>query len=54
MRSHTKFGIIIFGIDFVIEIRLYFTFDPSPGGGAKIKIAVARPIHVSNSHTKFG
>ena len=31
-------------------------FDPSPGGRAK-KIAVtavARPIHVSNSHNKFG
>ena len=24
-----------------------------PGGGAK-KCAVAHPIHVSNSHTKFG
>ena len=27
-------------------------FDPSPGGRAK-KCAVARPIHVSNSYTKF-
>ena len=25
----------------------------APGGGAK-KCAVARPIHVSNSHTRFG
>ena len=25
----------------------------APGGGAK-KCVVARPIHVSNSHTKFG
>ena len=24
------------------------------GGGAKTKCAVARPINVSNSHTKFG
>ena len=28
-------------------------FGPSPGPGAK-KSAVATPIHVSNSHTKFG
>ena len=27
-------------------------FDP--GGGAKKKCAVARPINVSNTHTKFG
>ena len=26
----------------------------APGGGAKKKCAVAHPIHVSNSHTKFG
>ena len=26
----------------------------APGGGAKNKCAVAHPIHVSNSHTKFG
>ena len=25
-----------------------------PGGGAKKKCAVARPIHVSKSHTEFG
>ena len=26
----------------------------APGGKAKQKCAVAHPIHVSNSHTKFG
>ena len=25
-----------------------------PRGGTKKKFGVARPIHVSNSHTKFG
>ena len=25
-----------------------------PGGGSKNNFAVAGPIHVSNSHTKFG
>ena len=33
------------------------TFWPlprAPGGGAKKKCAVAHPIHVSNTHTKFG
>ena len=47
----------IFEIDFVIEIKWYLTFWPlprAPGGGAKKKFDVARPIHVSNSHTKFG
>ena len=35
---------------------IYLTFWPlprAPGGGAK-KSAVAHPIHVSNSNTKFG
>ena len=57
LRAHTKFGIKIFEIDFVIEIKWYLTFWPLPraqGGVAKIFFAVARPIHVSNSHTKFG
>ena len=57
MRTHTKFGKKIFEIDFVIEIKWYLTFWPllrAPGGGAKKKFDVARPIHVSNSHTKFG
>ena len=56
MRTHTKFGLKIFEIDFVIEIK-YLTFWPlprAPGGGAKIFFYVARPIYVSNSHTKFG
>ena len=45
-----------FEIDFVIEIKWYLTFWPlprAPGGGAKTNFYVARPIHVSNSHTKF-
>ena len=56
VRTHTKFGIKIFEIDFVIEIKWYLTFWPlprAPGGGVK-KIYVARPIHVSISRTKFG
>ena len=57
MRTNAKFGIKIFEIDFVIEIKWYLTFWPlsrAPGGGAKKNFAVARSIHVSNSHTKFG
>ena len=57
VRTHTKFGIKIFEIDFVIEIKWYLTFWPlprAPGGGAKKMFNFARPIHVSNSHTKFG
>ena len=29
-------------------------FDPDLGGGTKLFWAVANPIYVSNSHTKFG
>ena len=50
-----KVGIKIFENDFVIEIKWYLTFWPlprAPGGGEKI--AIARLIYVSNSHTKFG
>ena len=57
VRTHTKFGIKIFEIDFVIEIKWYLTFRPlprAPGDGAKKNFNVARPIYVSNSHTKFG
>ena len=57
VRTHTEFGIKIFEMDFVIEFKWYLTFWPlprAPGGGAKKKFDVARPIHVSNSHTKFG
>ena len=57
MRTHIKFGIKIFEIDFVIEIKWYLTFWPlprAPGGGAINFFYVAHPIHVSNSHTKFG
>ena len=56
VRTHTKFCIKIFEIDFVIEIKWYLTFWPlprAPGGGAQKKFDVALPIHVSNSHTKF-
>ena len=48
VSTHTKFGIKIFEIDFVIEIEWYFTFWPlpeAPGGGAKNNFAVAHPIH---------
>ena len=57
VRTHTKFGIKIFEIDYVIEIKRYLTFWPlprDPVGGAQKKIDAARPIHVRNSHTKFG
>ena len=56
MRTHTKFGIKIFEIDFVIEVKWYLTFDPSPGPQTRGQktIYVARPIYVSKSHTKFG
>ena len=50
--SHTKFGIKIFEIDFVIEIKWYLTFWPLLQGPNFFYFA--RPIHVSNSHTKFG
>ena len=43
-------------IDFVIEIKWYLTIwlcHRAPGGGVKKMFDVARPIHVSNSHTKF-
>ena len=56
-NKHTKFGKNIFEIDFVIEIKWYLTFRPllrALGGRAKKMFDVARPIHVSNSHTKFG
>ena len=39
------------------DIIWYLTFWPlprAPGGGAKKKCVVARPLHVSNTHTKFG
>ena len=57
VRTHTKFGMKIFEIDFVFETKWYFTFWPlprAPGGGAKKMFDFARPIHVSNSHIKFG
>ena len=47
VRRHTKFALKIFEIDFVIEI---WPLPRAQGGGSK-KCAVARPIHVSNSHT---
>ena len=54
MRTHTKFGIKIFEIDFVNEIKWYLTLWPLPKERAPKKFYVARPIHVSNSHPKFG
>ena len=57
VRRHTKFGLKIFEIDFVIEFNDIDPFLPlprAPGGGTKNHCAVACPLHVSNSHTKFG
>ena len=54
--EHTKFGIKIFEIDFVIEIKWYLTFwslPRAPGGRATKGFAVAHPIHVSNSHMQI-
>ena len=52
MKSHTKFGVKIFEIDFVIDIK-YLPPIQGPRGRDQKKFAVACPIHVSNSHTKF-
>ena len=54
MRTHTKFRIKIFEIVFVIEIKWFLTPPQGPRGRGEKKFDVARPIHVSNSHTKFG
>ena len=57
VRRHTKFGLKILEIDFVIEIKWYLTFWPlprAPGGGNQRNCAVACAIDVSNSHTKSG
>ena len=57
LRRHTKFGLKIFEIDFVIEIKWYLTFLPlprAPGGGDQKNWAVACAIDVSYSHTKSG
>ena len=56
VRPHTKFGINIFEIDFVIEIKWYLTCWPlpkAPGDGVKKRIAAARPIHVSYSQNNL-
>ena len=45
MRTNAKFGIKIFEIDFVIE---------GPRRRGQNKCAATRPIHASNSHTKYG
>ena len=54
VRRHTKFGLKIFEIDFVIEILWYLTFWPRPRGRGPKYCAVACAIDVSNSHTKSG
>ena len=44
VRTHTKFGIKIFEIDFEIEIKWYLTFwliPKAPGGGTKIFLCCA-------------
>ena len=53
VRTHTKFGIKIFEIDFVIEIKWYLTFWPfprAPGGGAKKSLTLHAPF-LSVTHT---
>ena len=55
--KHTQFGIKIFEIDFVIEIKWYLTFWPlwkGPRWRGRKKFAIVSPIHVCNSNTKFG
>ena len=54
VRIHTKFGVKIFEIDFVIEIKWYLTLPQGPRGVGQKIFAVACSIHVSSSHTKFG
>ena len=57
VRRHTKFGLQIFEIDFVIEILWYLTFWPlsrAPGGGDLKNCAIACAIDISKSHTKSG
>ena len=56
MRKHTKFGIKIVEIDFVIKIVISDRLAPPqcPTGQGKTNVLFAHPIHVSNSHTKFG
>ena len=34
--------------------KIFWPLSRAPGSGAKKICAVAHPIHVSNSHTKFG
>ena len=55
VRGDTKFGLKIFEIDFVIQIKWYLTFWPlpkAPGARDPKKGAGASAIHVSISHTK--
>ena len=57
VRTTTKFVIKIFEIDFfLLKLNDMLPFDlaPGPQGAGPKKIAVACPIHVSNSHTNFG
>ena len=55
-KNTKKFGIKIFEIDFVIEVKNIWTLIPpqGPRGRGQIYFAVAHPINVSNSRTKFG
>ena len=53
---HTKFGIKSLKLTWLLKFNdIWPKLDPYPGPqGADKKNAVAHPIHVSNSHTKFG
>ena len=55
VRRYTKFGLKIFEIGFVIQIKWYLTFWPlpkAPGGRDQKNGAGACAFHVSDSHTK--
>ena len=56
VRPHTKFCIKIFEIDFVIEKQMIFDLLAAPQAPLRRgqKCAVACPIYLSNSNTKFG
>ena len=55
VRTHTKFCIKSLKLTLLLKFNDIWPFDPSPGpkGAGLFFFAVACPIHVSNSHTKF-
>ena len=54
VRTHTQFGIKIFKRVCYLNLNLKLFNPPQGPQGLGQKYAVARPIYVSNSHTKFG